>query len=115
MIVANEKEIEGLKLEHETLKDVTKKVLVGPEHGWEGWVMRLFWLDPGGYPPLHKHPWPHINYAVKGKGILHLDGKEYDIEEGSYDFIPSNLMHQIRNNGDVEFGIICIVPEEGDI
>ncbi len=114
MIVSHKNEVEGKTVVRDDLKNVVKKTLVGPEQGWEGWVMRLFELGPGGYTPLHKHPWPHINYVVKGPGIIHLDGKDHRVEEGAFAFLPAGKVHQFRNPGQGDIAIICIVPEEGD-
>jgi len=115
MIVAHESEVQGLKLEGDSLKNVLKKVLISPKEGWEGYVMRVFELGVDGYTPRHSHPWPHINYILKGKGILHLDGVDHEIEEGSYAYVPGDKMHQFSNRGTELFSMICIVPEEGDL
>nr|WP_243236935.1 cupin domain-containing protein [Heliobacterium chlorum] len=91
-----------------------KQSLVGPEQGWDGWVMRQFTLGQDGQTPKHSHPWPHINYILSGKGTLFLDGKEQAVESGSVAYIPGDEEHQFRNVGDEDFVFICIVPEEGD-
>jgi len=115
MIVSHIRDVMGEKIENPKVKGVLKKVLVSPKEGWEGYVMRVFELDAGGYSPKHTHPWPHINYILKGKGILHLDGKDYDIEEGSFAYIPGNKIHTFSNTGEEKLSFICIVPEEGDV
>jgi len=89
-------------------------VLVGPEQGWEGYVMRLFTVKGQGNSPRHAHPWPHINYIVAGEGILYLDGKEHTLKAGGVAFIPPDREHQFINRTDGDFSFICIVPEEGD-
>lgn len=94
--------------------NATKQVLVGPEQGWQGWVMRLFTLDEKGHSPLHAHAWPHINYVVRGKGVLYLDGDHFDLEPGSVAYVPGGAEHQFSNSSTEEFAFICIVPEEGD-
>ena len=114
MIVAHERDVQRLKLEGDSLKNVHKKVLISPKEGWEGYVMRVFDLDVDGYTPKHSHPWPHINYILKGKGTLHLDGVDHNVEAGSYAYVPENKIHQFSNQGNELFSMICIVPEEGD-
>ncbi|MDP4160318.1 MAG: cupin domain-containing protein [Bacillota bacterium] len=114
MIVAHEKDIKGLELNGDSMKNVLKKVLISPQEGWEGYVMRVFDLDTDGYTPKHSHPWPHINYILKGKGTLHLDGIDHEIEAGSYAYVPGNKIHQFLNRGTEPLSFICIVPEEGD-
>lgn len=114
MIVSHLDKLKGLKLDGEELKNVVKKVLVSPNEGWDGYVMRVFELSKGGFSPRHSHPWPHINYMIKGKGILHLDGMDHEVEEGSFAFVPANKVHQFLQRGEENFAFICIVPEEGD-
>ena len=48
-----------------------KKVCISPQEGWEGYVMRVFELEPGGNTPEHTHPWPHINYFLQGEGTVY--------------------------------------------
>lgn len=115
MIVGNQKDLFGTRINNELMKNVLKKVLVSPNEGWAGWVMRLFELGEGGYSPKHGHPWPHINYILNGQGTLYLDGKDYPLETGSFAYVPGDKEHQFRNAGTEEFRFICIVPEEGDV
>jgi len=115
MIVAHEKDLQRLKLEGESLKNVYKKVLISPQEGWEGHVLRTFELETDGYSPKHSHSWPHINYILKGKGTLHLDGIDHEVEEGSYAYVPGNKVHQFSNRGNEPFIFICIVTEDGEL
>lgn len=114
MIISNKNQVNGIQLQGEGIKDAFKKLLISPKDGWEGHALRVFELKSGGHTPKHEHPWFHVNYILKGKGILHLDGIDYEIEEGSFAYVPAGKTHQFINNsnGDLEF--ICIVPEEGE-
>jgi len=112
--ISNAKKITAAGVDAPGAAKVTKKSLVGPGHGWKGWVMRLFTIAPGGHTPRHTHPWPHINYVVEGEGILYLGGKENLVEPGSVAYIPGGEEHQFMNRSRREFTFICIVPEEGD-
>jgi quercetin dioxygenase-like cupin family protein len=113
MIVSHKDKKIPSRLEGE-LKNVVKRVLITPQDGWKGWVMRHFEIGPEGYTLKHSHPWPHINYIIKGQGMLYIDGKEYEITEGSFAYIPSNALHQFINIGKDVLELICIVPEEGE-
>ena len=93
---------------------VTKRVLVGPAEGWEGWVMRLFEMQPGGHTPRHAHPWPHINFVAEGDGALLVEGEEHPLSAGGYACVPAGAEHQFRNTGSAPFALVCIVPEEGE-
>lgn len=114
MAVFHEKDFKGMELHGEGIKDVVKKSLITPKEGWTGQVMRVFEIGEGGHTPRHAHPWYHVNYILEGKGMLYLDGKEYEVEAGSYAYVPENSIHQFSNIGAGNFRFICIVPEEGD-
>lgn len=114
MIVSNLKKVKGIELNAPKIKNAVKKVLISPENGWEGYVMRVFELGEEGCTPKHTHPWPHINYIISGKGLLHLDGKDYEVEAGGFAYVPGGKIHQFQNIGKDTFSFICIVPEEGD-
>ncbi|WP_031513101.1 cupin domain-containing protein [Desulfofalx alkaliphila] len=115
MYVGNIKNIPSVKVDAPGVVNAVKQTLIGPEHGWEGWVMRLFTLGTGGNTPKHSHPWPHINYVVCGEGTVLMDGKEQPLTAGSVAYIPGGAEHQFKNTGENELAFICIVPEEGDI
>ncbi|MCJ7691541.1 MAG: cupin domain-containing protein, partial [Clostridiaceae bacterium] len=89
MIVSNKNQISEIQLQGEGIKDAFKKVLISPNEGWEGNVMRVFKIKSGGNTPKHEHPWFHVNYILKGKGILYLDGTNYEIKEGSFAYVPA--------------------------
>jgi quercetin dioxygenase-like cupin family protein len=96
------------------IEGVVKRVLVSPEQGWDGWVMRLFDVEPGGHTPRHAHGWPHVNFVTAGHGVLFLDGREHPLKPGSYAFVPSGHEHQFRAAPEAALSFICIVPEDGD-
>ncbi|MDD4802479.1 MAG: cupin domain-containing protein [Syntrophomonas sp.] len=115
MYIGHVNEIAGLEINSPgAALNVMKQVLVGPEQGWQGWVMRLFTISNDGYSPRHAHPWPHINYIVSGKGTLFLGGQDYEVQAGSVAFVPDNIEHQFKNTSTDDFIFICIVPETGD-
>ncbi len=115
MFVSHVKKIKSVEVNAPGVVDTVKQVLVGPEQGWSGWVMRQFTLGKGGMTSKHRHKWPHINYVVGGNGKLFLEGQEYDLETGSVAYVPADAEHQFRNSGTGDFAFICIVPEEGDV
>ncbi len=114
MFVSCIDKIEAKPMEGEGVKNVLKRILVGPNEGWQSHVMRLFTIGKDGNTPRHKHPWPHINYVVSGKGILYLNGKEYEVEKNCVAYVPANAEHQYINTSDEDFVVICIVPKEGE-
>lgn len=116
MLIENIGNLAGIPIQGAQLKGVSKKVLVSPREGWEGWVMRLLTLEAKGFTPRHTHSWPHINYVTEGSGTLHLDGKDYELSKGVFAYVPGGKPHQFSNNSDKNnLSFICIVPEEGDV
>ncbi|MGO1368200.1 MAG: cupin domain-containing protein [Senegalia sp. (in: firmicutes)] len=113
MIINHEKNIKSKEFTSPEVKGASMKAIISPKEGWEGHVMRVMEIEEGGYTPKHSHDWPHINYMLEGKGTLLLDGKENEVEAGSYAYIPKNALHQFKNVGKGKFKFICIVPEEG--
>ena len=113
MVVGHIDNLEQVIIQGPEVKGAQKKVLISPQQ-WEGWCMRLFTIQAGGYTPKHTHPWPHINYIVSGQGTLELDNQEYELKAGSFAYVPGGKLHQFRNNSDQDFCFICIVPEEGE-
>ncbi|NMC57725.1 MAG: cupin domain-containing protein [Eubacteriaceae bacterium] len=90
------------------------KKAIGPDEGWKDYVMRFIELAPNGKSFDHVHPWPHINYYIKGQGILTIEGREYPVSEGMYTYVPEDMQHQWKNtSGENKFEFICIVPKEG--
>jgi quercetin dioxygenase-like cupin family protein len=106
-LVATEIQMDGAS-------NVFKKVPIGEKEGWDGYTLRTFTLGSGGYTPRHSHDWEHVNYIVRGKGKLMIDGKAQDIIERDFAFVPPNTEHQFSNPYDEEFEFICIVPNRGE-
>ena len=99
----------------EGAKDVTIKILVGPDDGSNNIIMRYFKVLPGGHTPRHIHIQEHIARIQKGKGIV-LDGKgnENEVSSGDSVYVPSNEEHRFRNPYDEPFEFICNImnPEK---
>ncbi len=110
MFVSNTEDIKSEEVGETGAVNAWKQSLVGPEQGWPGYEMRLFTLKNKGNSPRHVHQWPHINYVVRGKGVLYLEGKEYPLTEGAVAFVPGNTEHQYRSLSEEEFAFICIIP-----
>ena len=115
MIVGHKSQLQKTKVTHPEAKDATMQVLISPQEGWEGYVMRIFEVAPGGFTPKHDHPWPHINYVIRGKATLLLEGDLQALSAGSYAYVPAGTLHQFQNTGEEPFELMCIVPEEGHV
>jgi len=94
--------------------EVTKRVPIGKDEGWDGYTMRVFKIAPGGNTPKHSHDWEHVNYIMAGKGQLLIDGKISEVSEKDFALVPPNAEHQFLNPYDQPFEFICIVPNRGE-
>ncbi|MBM7562337.1 cupin domain-containing protein [Fusibacter tunisiensis] len=113
MIVGNFNKLPAKPVTHPDAQDAAMKVLISPNEGWDGYVMRVVEVETGGHTPKHAHDWPHINYVIEGNGTILIGDTLHAVESGSYAYIPNNTLHQFSNTGNSVFKFICIVPEEG--
>lgn len=114
MIISHLKDVAPLEMKGPGVVNAFKQAIIGPNEGWEGYVMRIMTLKEKGSSPRHTHPWPHINYIVSGTGTIFLNGQDNPIQPGSFAYIPAEAEHQFRSDSDEDLVFICIVPEEGD-
>ncbi len=114
MPVKKYKEVSAEKVDMDGVVNVTKKIPIGKPEGWENYTMRTFTIGPGGHTPKHNHDWEHVNFVIKGKGRLMINGKNHDLEENDFALVPPNQEHQFSNPFDEDFEFICIVPNQGE-
>jgi quercetin dioxygenase-like cupin family protein len=69
--------------------------LITKEMGAPNFAMRLFEMKPGGHSPLHRHPWEHEVFILKGEVVVVEDGNE---------------THQFKNDGNMTVTFLCLVP-----
>jgi quercetin dioxygenase-like cupin family protein len=93
-----------------TVKNLEMRMLLGEEAGSNNYLMRYFKIGKDGYSPRHRHDWEHLNFFVKGKGVVYVDGKEYEVKPGDTIRIAPNELHQYRNAGEESFEFICLIP-----
>jgi len=97
----------------EGAKGVYKQIPLSKENGAPNFSFRVFTIEPGGYTPLHNHPFEHMNYVIEGKGTAIVEGDEIDIKEGAFALILPGETHQYRNTSTSgSLIIICAVPKE---
>jgi quercetin dioxygenase-like cupin family protein len=103
-----------LDVEAETAGEEAYKLkvrwLITKNMGAENFAMRLFEMEPGGYSPLHSHPWEHEVFILEGEGTVFGNGKENKFKAGDVIFIPPNEKHQFKNTGEKTVKFLCLVP-----
>lgn len=84
--------------------------LITEELGAPNFAMRVFEIEPGGYSPLHSHPWEHEVFILKGEGQL-FDGHDASpFKAGDVVFVPPNEQHQFKNNSSQALEFMCLIP-----
>ncbi len=105
-----------LDTENNFLENTEKRVVFGPNGRYEkNFVVRNFRLQPGVVSPPHEHPWTHLIVGLNGKGAFIIDGEVAKVEPGDWCYVPGDITHYFRNEGDDVWEFQCIVPPEGDV
>ncbi len=112
-MVRHESDIQPVDMQGDGVVGVTKRMLIGPRDGYDGF-MRVFTVQPGGRSPYHSHEWFHANYILEGEGKLVMEGVEHAVMAGSVAYIEGGKMHNFVNLGSVPLKFICLVPRSGD-
>jgi ribulose-bisphosphate carboxylase large chain len=96
-------------------RDVTRHELLGRFGEGAAFDLRYFEVGPGGYSSCEKHAHTHAIIAVRGKGVLVVGDKRYDLRPLDIAHVPPLAAHQLRNEAaDEPFGFFCIVDHERD-
>jgi quercetin dioxygenase-like cupin family protein len=107
--ISSYQNVEASKAE-EGAEKLRVRWLITKEIGAENFAMRLFEMDPGGFSPLHRHPWEHEVFILEGKGLATNGSEGEEFKEGDFIFIPSNEMHQLRNTSQATVKFLCLIP-----
>jgi quercetin dioxygenase-like cupin family protein len=98
---------------HDTAKNATGKVVIGPQDEAPNFVFRYFNVKPGGHstmPDQHIHD--HGIVILHGQGEVHLDGEVTRVGPNDMIYIAPNAVHGIVNTGDSPLGFICVIPNK---
>jgi quercetin dioxygenase-like cupin family protein len=97
----------------EGAKGVFKQVPLSRADGVPTMSFRVFTIEPGGHTPLHQHPFEHMNYIIKGAGVLVSKDGERQVKEGDFAMVLPNELHQFQNTSETQdLVFICAVPKE---
>jgi quercetin dioxygenase-like cupin family protein len=111
MKIKRDSQIEGAVVEMEGAKDVTMKILIGPDDGSQNIIMRLFTVSPGGHTPYHTHDFEHLVKVLAGKGVVvDKDGNKHDLSPGQNVFVEPNEKHQFANPHSEPLEMTCTIP-----
>ncbi len=89
---------------------VSIRYLIVEEWGAPNFEMRYFELEKGRASALESHPSEHEVFVVRGRGLLHLNGKKHPLRPHDAVLIEPMEEHQLIQEGEEPFGFICLVP-----
>ncbi|MEE2658714.1 MAG: cupin domain-containing protein [Candidatus Latescibacterota bacterium] len=90
-----------------------RQVLLGPQDS-PNFAIRRFAMKPGGGMPLHTNTVEHGQYVLRGRASVRIGEEEVEVAEGDSVFIPPDVPHSYRVEGDETFEFICVVPNAED-
>ncbi len=97
----------------EGARGVYKQIPLSKADGVPTFSFRVFTIEPGGYTPLHRHPFEHMNYIIEGNGVLVGEDGEKAVKKGDFVLVLPGELHQFKNTADTEnLVLICAVPRE---
>jgi quercetin dioxygenase-like cupin family protein len=115
MIIKKDDDISGGVVEEEGVKNVIRKILIGPDDGSYKIVMRHFKILPEGHTPFHSHDHEHVIKIENGRGVVvNENGEDIAVSQGQSLLIEQNKNHQFKNpfQEPFEFLGITINPEK---
>ena len=112
MLVTRLQEVEKTVPLMEGAKDIYKQVPLSVKDGVPNFSFRVFTIKPGGHTPFHRHPFEHMNYVIKGSGVLVAPDGGLELSKGDFALVLPDEKHQFKNTGNSDLGRICAVPKE---
>ncbi len=113
MYITNLSKVDKIVPKMEGAKDIFKQVPLSKKDGAPVFSFRVFTIKPGGNTPFHSHPYEHMNYVIKGTGLLVTENGEHRVKAGDFAMVMPDEKHQYKNASDTEdYVMICAVPKE---
>ena len=96
MKISNYTDIQANVLGLPGAKDVTVRLLVGPDDA-PNFVMMLLEIAPGGHTPEHHHEWEEEIFVKSGEGKIKTADGEKPLRAGDVIYFAPNDPHQFIN------------------
>ena len=90
-----------------------RPVLLSPDEG-PNYAMRRFHMQPGGGMPNHTNTVEHEQYVLAGRATVGIGHEVITVQKDDVVFIPANVPHWYRAEGDEAFAFLCLVPNLPD-
>jgi len=111
VVVRNEDEV-GKSAVEKAVKTAIQW-LIDRRDGSPNIELRKFTIEAGGFIPSHMHEdLEHIQYVLRGRYKVVVDGREYIVKPGDAIYIPPGSLHSYHNEGAEPAEFLCIIPRK---
>ena len=86
-----------------------RQVLISADEG-PNFAMRRFRMEPGGGMPNHTNTVEHEQYVLAGRATIGIGNEVVEVQKDDVVYIPANVPHWYRAEGDAPFEFLCMVP-----
>ena len=91
----------------------SRQVLISAEEGTH-FAMRRFHMEPGGGMPNHTNTVEHEQYVLAGRATIGIGDEVVEVQKDDVVYIPANVPHWYRAEGNEPFEFLCMVPNLPD-
>ena len=91
----------------------SRQILLSADEG-PNFAMRRFHMQPGGGMPNHTNTVEHEQYVLAGRATVGIGHEVITVQKDDVVFIPANVPHWYRAEGDEAFEFLCMVPNLPD-
>jgi len=97
-------------------RDVMRQTLLGEGEGEAdlNFITRYFEIQPGGYSTLERHRHPHAVVVIRGRGLVTLSERTYDLAPFDCVYVAPGAVHQFAASGGEPLGFLCMVDRVRD-
>ena len=89
------------------------QVLLGAPDGAPHFAMRRFVMGEGGGMPRHTNTVEHEQFVLRGRALIHIGDREFEVGPEDVVFIPAGVPHDYRVL-EAPFEFLCMVPNAED-
>jgi len=108
--VFNYETVKAKDVEDSWASNVKVRWLITKDMGAPNFAMRLFEVTPGGFSPLHTHPWEHEVFILEGEGVLFDGETATPFKRNDVVFVAPDEWHQFKNAGKQTLKFLCLIP-----
>jgi mannose-6-phosphate isomerase-like protein (cupin superfamily) len=89
------------------------RILAGPATGFRSGTHFVGYIPTGAAAPVHYHRYDEVIYVIEGEAVLHIEGEHNPLRAGSSVLLPSRVLHQIENTGDIPVREVAVFVPGG--